>query len=208
MKLNSPPVALPHVAKPQGERFQGQGLYNHTLLARWNFFFRYLLPQICLLLLTFATYTMDPASGVATAFGLASSIVTLAGLALESSKTLNTLRTRLGNVTDDLRHLVETVQSLSGLISELQNTFKNDQEISPSLTILWDTQFLQMEKDLGDFNALVKKLAESLTQKSTLGLKIRLRAKWVCSEEVTRRYNERLATHLKFLEIIQDISTK
>ena len=151
---------------------------------------------------------MDPASGVATAFGLASSIVTLAGLALESSKTLNTLRTRLGNVTDDLRHLVETVQSLSGLISELQNTFKNDQEISPSLTILWDTQFLQMEKDLGDFNALVKKLAESLTQKSTLGLKIRLRAKWVCSEEVIRRYNERLATHLKFLEIIQDISTK
>ena len=151
---------------------------------------------------------MDPMPGATAAIELASGIVTLGDLAVESSKTLNSLRIRLMDMTAGLDKLMNTVESLSALIIELQKTMQSHSDLPQNLVSQWGVRLVEVRNDFQLFRALVANMVERLGRRSALGLHIRVRAKWVFSEETITKYNERFASHFQFLELIRNISIR
>ena len=146
---------------------------------------------------------MDPTTAGVAVVGFAASVVTLAGLITDSWQTLYNLRAKLKHASEDLRTLVDKLRALQLLITELEKTVANDQDVSIDIKSAWKEAFAQMLDDFSKFKTLVYQLKEKLDRESITGLSIRGRVKWVFSEELVANYNVRLASHIQFLEMIQ-----
>lgn len=146
---------------------------------------------------------MDPTSASVAFVGFAAGVATLAGLAAESWQTLYNLLDKLKHASEDLRRLTDKLRAVDLLLTELKKAVVNDDDVSADVKALWDDCSGQMEADLVEFNTLILHLKKKMDTESVSGFNVRMRVKWVFSDEKIKLYNDQLASHIQCLDMIQ-----
>jgi hypothetical protein len=144
---------------------------------------------------------MDPASAAVAFVGFAASLTTLAGLVIESAKTISELCNKLKHAPDDLKHFLANLKQYELLLSMLKDLVSeySADELPPQLKQFWLDNAIYMKKDYDILYSLTQKLEFKLDGK-TASTK-HFRARFLCffrSGEM-RDFGSRLPDHiLKF----------
>src|SRR5436305_7940827 len=103
---------------------------------------------------------MDPASATVAFVGFAASVATLAGLLIESAKTINELCSKFKRVPDDLKRFLASLQQLELLLALLKDrtSYYADEDLPQGLKQFWLDNAFQMEEDYNKLGKLVRKL--------------------------------------------------
>lgn len=142
---------------------------------------------------------MDPVSFTA-------SLVTVIGLATASSRKIRSLRAKLKNVPKDIEHLIAQLDTFEGLLKEFEGQLRDHQKsVTPEETLqrLWESCFVQMQRDVESFHDIVSKVEPLL--KKPLSSKWLLSARHILSEKDIARYQRKIEIHCGTLRGIQGI---
>lgn len=121
---------------------------------------------------------MDPASAGVALVGFAASITTLTAVALDSSRTLYSIRKKLQSTPEDVRRLIRQVRVFEGLLAAIR-----DLGVPQDLQEIWEESINQMREEMQQFNPVVSSLQRLLDGPTVSSKMIRLRIRRI----LTRR---------------------
>lgn len=147
---------------------------------------------------------MDPASAGVAFIGLAASLTTLAGVTINSARTLHDLINTLVNAPKDLVRLQKKVERLERLIKEVQRTTEGieDEGSSVNLDKDWLEACLAMQVDLQALQSKVLEIAASFKRSSHSSLQLRSRIRKFLSDTEISKYEALLSEHTHTLSLM------
>lgn len=132
--------------------------------------------------------------------GFAASITTLTAVALDSSRTLYSIRKKLQSTPEDVRRLIRQVRVFEGLLAAIR-----DLGVPQDLQEIWEESINQMREEMQQFNPVVSSLQRLLDGPTVSSKMIRLRIRRIFDEEKVKQFQEQLSSHIEFLTLIQTI---
>jgi len=141
---------------------------------------------------------MDPASATVAFIGFAASLVSLVGLVIESTKTINSFYSRFERAPNELQRLQSTVKQSSCFLVLLKEQTRQiaDKDLPQNLREYWLENVVQMYTDYEALNRFALKFQEPLDLFSASKKHVRARIRhFFCSEEISE-LEARLSTHV------------
>lgn len=161
---------------------------------------------ICHDFLDFSSQDMDPASAAVAFVGFTASLVTLAGLALDSLQTLYRFQAKVKDAPEDILRLQDGLKRFEALLSEI-GLQQNDglSTLPQHLCELWGDSAMQMKKDLERFRDFLLGFERRVNQSSVSSKNLRARLKFFFREDAVDAFQRRLSMHVQFLHTVQSL---
>ena len=146
---------------------------------------------------------MDPASATIAVVGFAASLATLAGLVIESTKTINGLCSKFKRAPDDIKRFLVTLQQFEALLKLLKDRTSHytDTELPQELKQFWLTSAFQMEEDCLKLDERCKYLRSCFDGKSFSNKHVRGRLQNFFRFEDTLELERRLLNHVEIFNL-------
>jgi len=141
----------------------------------------------------FHSFFMEPAS---TIIGFAASLTTLAGLIVESAKTLYKAQSHFREAPRDIKRLSRQIWEFETLLREVQ-AHNNVDCGSRASTIhsLINTSAKHMQDDLKEFNSSIQKLKSILDGPATNTQRFGIRVRYILTESKVKRYQQLISSY-------------
>jgi hypothetical protein len=141
---------------------------------------------------------MDPASAAVAFVGFAASLATLAGVVIESAKTINELASKLKHAPDDLKQFLANLKQYELLLSILKDLVSEHtaEELPPQLKQFWLDNAIDMRRDYDVLSSLVKKLECKLDGETVSTKHLRARFQYFFRSGELKEFNDRLPDHI------------
>ena len=148
---------------------------------------------------------MDPSSAAVAFVGLGASIVTLAGLALESYSILK-------RVLSAFKHAPREVARLCQQLAEMESVLKligcQALELEPEVRRLLASVIGEMHQDLSELRGNMKKLEELLGKERTASRQLEARLRHVLLEGKIKEHRQRATSYITQLNLILTMSNR
>jgi hypothetical protein len=148
---------------------------------------------------------MDPSSAAVAFVGLGASIVTLAGLALESYSILK-------RVFSAFKHAPREVARLCHQLAEIESVLKligcHAVELEPGARIVLASVICGMHQDLSELRGDVKKLEKLLEKERAASRQLEARLRHVLLESKIKEHRRRATSYIAQLNLLLTMSNR
>ena len=141
---------------------------------------------------------MDPIS-------FAASLATLIGVVATTSKAIHDVHKRFRDAPEDVKRLLEQLQTFQSLLKELEvqlQEHQNNTLLQETLRQLWRSFLTQMKEDIRSLGSVVSQLGQ-IQQKKSLSAKTFLSIRQKLSDKEIAKYQGKIETHCTILTNIQ-----
>lgn len=148
----------------------------------------------------------DPVSAI---IGLGASLTTLAGLVLESAKTLHAAQQHFREAPKDIARLHHQLYQFNRLLGEtLKQIHSDDSGRTADMRTLIEDSAQYMRKDLEELSADIRNLKNILDTSASRSKRLRLRLRHIFTENKVARYQQLIASHTQALTLSLALVTK
>lgn len=152
---------------------------------------------------------MEPASATVAFVGFAASLVTLASIVANGSKSAASLYKSLKEAPDDVKRLLDNARNFEHLFVEIERKSREYSDagrlLPAHLQQFWDDRITQMEIDFARLRDLLEGLERSLAGQSLSRTPLRARIKKYFSENTISTYEKILSDHRETLTLFFSI---
>lgn len=134
---------------------------------------------------------MDPAS---TIIGFTASLTTLAGLIVESAKTLYKAQSHFREAPRDIKRLSRQIWEFEALLREVQAQNVDCGSRASTIHALINTSAKHMQDDLKEFNSSIQKL-KSILDGPANAQRFGIRVRYILTESKVKRYQQLISSY-------------